>query len=67
MSKNIKCAECRFPQAVTSKRKKKMQEYKCGNDRSEYHKSTLNVSRSGVMLDYIAWSGCGHGERLVVV
>ena len=37
--------------------------YECGNPKSEYHKSLLNVEPQGNKLSNIMWSGCRFGER----
>jgi hypothetical protein len=39
--------------------------YECGNRKSEYFRSLLNVSEDGDKQDTITWTGCIHGERMV--
>lgn len=37
--------------------------YECGNPKSEYYKSLLNIDPHGNKNSLITWSGCSFGER----
>jgi len=59
----IKCISCRFAQVDKKASDKNWTAYECGNPKSEYHKSLLNVTVNGNKLTRISWSGCAYGER----
>ena len=61
----IKCISCRFATVDKSASDKHWNAYECGNPKSEYHKSLINISEDGNKHKRISWSGCQHGERKV--
>jgi hypothetical protein len=61
----IKCISCRFATVDESASDKHWTAYECGNPKSEYHKSLINISEDGNKHKRISWSGCQHGERKV--
>jgi len=56
----MKCADCRF--VVTEVSKHGDVVFACGNKKSEYHLTALNVSLGGYAYSYITWPGCALGE-----
>jgi hypothetical protein len=56
-----KCADCVFVQSNSTASSKKWIAYECGNPKSEYHKSILNVSSNGEKHHEITWIGCNSG------
>ena len=61
----MKCISCRFATIDESASDKHWKAYECGNPKSEYHKSLINISENGDKHKRISWSGCEHGERKV--
>jgi hypothetical protein len=61
----MKCISCRFATIDESASDKHWTAYECGNPKSEYHKSLINISENGDKHKRISWSGCQHGERKV--
>ena len=61
----MKCISCRFATIDESASDKHWKAYECGNPKSEYHKSLINISENGDKHKRISWSGCQHGERKV--
>ena len=61
----MKCISCRFATIDKSASDKDWNAYECGNPKSEYHKSLINISENGDKHKRISWSGCEHGERKV--
>ncbi|MGI6490919.1 MAG: hypothetical protein ACOX0T_00645 [Pelotomaculum sp.] len=61
----MKCISCRFAKVDESTSDKDWEAYECGNPRSEYHKSLINISEDGKKHKRISWSGCSHGQRKV--
>ncbi len=61
----MKCISCRFATTDKSASDKDWTAYECGNPKSEYHKSLVNISENGDKHKRISWSGCEHGERKV--
>lgn len=61
----MKCISCRFATIDESASDKHWTAYECGNPKSEYHKSLINISVNGDKHKRISWSGCQHGERKV--
>lgn len=59
----IRCKWCRFVREDASISDFDWTAYECGNPKSEYHKSLLNVDPQGNKLSNIMWSGCRLGER----
>jgi len=59
----VKCAECRFVCENKAISKKNWTAYRCNNRRSEFYKTTLNISIGGAEMDTITWIGCEFGER----
>ena len=62
MTKKIKCADCRFATVDRNASEKGWTAYECGNRKSEYYKSLLNVTPNGDRQHYISWSGCSEGR-----
>ena len=65
MANRIKCAECKFTHANKELSSRRWTAYTCGNHKSEYHKTVLNVTNDGRQVKDIVWIGCYHGERQV--
>ncbi len=61
----MKCISCRFATIDKSASDKDWMAYECGNPKSEYHKSLINISQDGKKHKRISWSGCAFGERKV--
>ena len=61
----MKCISCRFATVDETASDKHWTAYECGNPKSEYHKSLINISENGDKHKRISWSGCKHGERKV--
>lgn len=61
----MKCISCRFAKVDKSASDKDWEAYECGNPKSEYHKSLINISEDGKKHKRISWSGCSHGQRKV--
>jgi len=62
-NKHIRCISCRFARPDKSASERGWTAYECGNVKSEFYKSLLNVTINGDMLSRISWSGCDLGER----
>ena len=67
MANKIRCADCRFPQVDKKASQKHWDAHECGNPKSDYHQSLLNIDVNGGMMKSVVWSGCEHGERRVGV
>jgi len=65
MTHKIKCTDCRFPCVNKELSNKKWTAYVCGNYKSEYYKTVLNITGDGRQASQIVWLGCKHGERRV--
>lgn len=67
MSKNkkryVRCKYCRFVKEDSSMNEENWIAYECGNPKSEYYKSLLNIDPNGNKNSFITWSGCSLGER----
>ena len=63
MAETIKCADCRYAVVDKNVCEKNWTAYECGNSRSQYYKSLLNITPDGGMQDHITWHGCVYGER----
>ncbi len=61
----IKCMSCRFVTIDEPASDRDWKAYGCGNPKSEYHKSLINISENGDKHKRISWSGCEHGRRKV--
>ncbi|NMB42122.1 MAG: hypothetical protein GX996_09330 [Firmicutes bacterium] len=61
----MKCISCRFATVDETASDKHWKAYQCGNPKSEYHKSLINISENGDKHKRISWSGCERGERKV--
>ena len=61
----MKCISCRFAVVDESASDKHWKAYQCGNPKSQYHKSLINIYENGDKHKRISWSGCEHGERKV--
>jgi len=61
----MKCISCLFAAVDETASDKHWTAYECGNPKSEYHKSLINISEDGNKHKRISWSGCQHGERMV--
>lgn len=59
----ITCASCIYAREDKSAREGAWIAYECGNRKSAFYKSLLNVSVSGEKLKKITWSGCEYGLR----
>ena len=57
----IRCADCMFVRPDHTVDEDDWTAYECGNEKSPYHKSLVNISLDGDMLPVIAWSGCVKG------
>ena len=65
MAKHIRCEDCRYVVVDEAFSEKKWTAYQCGNHKSKYHRSLVNVSINGNRSTKISWSGCVVGERKV--
>jgi hypothetical protein len=61
----MKCISCRFAVVDEAASDRDWAAYECGNPKSEYHKSLINIDEEGKKHKRIFWSGCEHGERKV--
>ena len=61
----MKCISCRFAAVDETASDKHWEAYQCGNPKSEYHKSLINISENGDKHKRISWPGCEHGGRKV--
>lgn len=64
--KRVRCISCRYTRIDKKASDRNWNAYECGNTRSEYHKSLLNVTQNGDKQYRITWAGCEYGERGVV-
>jgi len=55
--------ELKATDAICSMQEIKWPAVQCTCPDSEYHRSLLNITQSGDMLEDIIWSGCACGER----
>jgi hypothetical protein len=60
--KHIRCAECRFVRVDKAFCEGSWTAYECGNPKSEFHRSLLNVNINGDKLPKVCWSGCAEGR-----
>jgi hypothetical protein len=63
MADKIRCSQCRFVRVDGKASEKGWTAYECGNSKSEYHKSLLNVTPNGERQAHITWAGCVHGQK----
>jgi hypothetical protein len=61
----MKCISCRFAVIDEAASDRDWAAYECGNPKSEYRKSLINIDKEGKKHKRISWSGCEHGERKV--
>ena len=65
MAKHIRCADCKFVQEDEAFSDNLWTAYQCGNHKSEFHRSLLNITINGDKQKFISWRGCVVGERKV--
>ena len=61
----IRCKYCRFVKEDKSMSNRFWTAYECGNFKSPYYKSLLNVDPQGNKLGKITWSGCLLGKGVL--
>lgn len=61
----MKCISCRFASVDKPASDKDWTAYECGNPKSEYHRSLINISVNGDKHKRMSWFGCEHGEMKV--
>ena len=60
---HVICANCRFILPDIKASERHWTAYQCGNSKSEYYRSLLNISIDGIKLKRVAWPGCEHGAE----